>query len=165
MAPAAVRRLAYCGVPGQVGFVAAFLRLCYVSPVFQTLEEKLMLFPVRAALHATITATLLLSAPVAWSANMWFIQDTAGTMTPEDREMYKRTLDEQLDSGTVGQTKEWKNPASGNFGSVKVVKDFTRQEKSCRRVETFAQTKQIKNRARWNFCKQPAGEWKVDTTK
>lgn len=125
-----------------------------------------MLFPVRAALHATITAALLLSSPAAWSANMWFIQDTPlGTMTPEDREMYKRTLDEALDSGTAGQTKEWKNSATGNFGSVKVIKDFTRQGSACRRVETFAQTKQIKNRARWNFCRQPSGEWKVVTTK
>ena len=47
---------------------------------------------------------------------MWFIQDTPlGTMTQEDRELYKRTLDEALDSGTVGQTKEWKNPASGQL--------------------------------------------------
>jgi surface antigen len=78
--------------------------------------------------------------------------------------MYKRTLNEALDSGKPGQTMEWQNPVTGNFGSVKVIKDFTRQGNACRRVETFAQTKQTKNRARWNFCKQPTGEWKVDTT-
>ncbi|MBL8528856.1 MAG: hypothetical protein JNL68_14305 [Burkholderiales bacterium] len=125
-----------------------------------------MPFPIRVGLRALLAATALLIAPAVWSANMWFIQDTPlGTMTPEDREMYKRTLDEALDSGTAGQTKEWKNSATGNFGSVKVIKDFTRQGSACRRVETFAQTKQIKNRARWNFCKQPSGEWKVVTTK
>ncbi|MFO1205899.1 MAG: RT0821/Lpp0805 family surface protein [Burkholderiales bacterium] len=121
-----------------------------------------MPFPVRANLRTVLAATVLLTAPAAWSANMWFIEDTPlGTMTTEDRELYKRTLDEALNSGKPGLTKEWKNPATGNFGSVRVIKDFTRQESECRRVETFAQTKQSRNRARWNFCKQPSGEWKV----
>ena len=72
-----------------------------------------MLFPVRAALQATITATLLLSAPVAWSTNMWFIEDTPlGNMTTEDREMYKRTLDEALDSGTRGTDEGVEEPGA-----------------------------------------------------
>jgi surface antigen len=120
---------------------------------------------VRSLLSAIVAVTLLLPAPLAWSANMWFIEDTPlGTMTPEDRELYKRTLNEALDSAKAGQTNEWRNPATGNFGSVKVIRDFNRQGNACRRVETFAQTKQTKNRARWDFCKQPSGEWKVDAT-
>ena len=123
-----------------------------------------MPFPVRATLRAVVAVTVLLTAPFAWSANTWFIQETPlGTMTQEDRDLYKRTLDEALNNVTVGETKEWKNPETGNFGSVKVIKDFSRHESACRRVETFAQTKQHKNRARWNFCKQSSGEWKVVT--
>lgn len=120
--------------------------------------------PVRSMLRAVVAATLLAAAPATWSVNTWFIEDTPlGTMTQEDRELYKRALDEALKSGNVGETKEWKNPETGNFGSVKVIKDFTRQESACRRVETFAQTKELKNRARWSFCKQPSGEWKIVT--
>jgi surface antigen len=123
-----------------------------------------MSFSVRATLRATIAAVALLSVPAAWSANQWFIEDTPlGTMTQEDRTLYKRTLDEALNSGTVGETREWKNPGTGNLGSVKVIKDFTRDGSACRRVETFAQTKEVKNRARWNFCKQASGEWKIVT--
>lgn len=121
--------------------------------------------PVRATLRAVIAVIFMLTAPAAWAANTWFIQDTPlGNMTQEDRDLYQRTLDEALNSGTVGETKEWKNPVTGNLGSVKVIKDFSRQESACRRVETFAQTKALKNRARWNFCKQPSGEWKVVTS-
>jgi|APFre7841882724_1041349.scaffolds.fasta_scaffold75301_2 surface antigen len=124
-----------------------------------------MPFSLCIALRAVVAATLLLAASAAWSANTWFIQDTPlGTMSQEDRQIYKRTLDEALNSGTVGQTKHWSNPETGNSGSVKVIKDFSRQESACRRVETFAQTKSLKNRARWNFCKQPSGEWKVVTS-
>jgi surface antigen len=124
-----------------------------------------MPFHLCSALRAVVAATLLLATTAAWPANTWFIQDTPlGTMSQEDRQMYKRTLDEALDSGAVGQTKEWRNPETGNSGSVKVIKDFSRQESTCRRVETFAQTKSLKNRARWNFCKQPSGEWKVVTS-
>jgi surface antigen len=120
--------------------------------------------PVRATLRAVVAATLLLAASATWSVNMWFIEDTPlGTMTPADRDMYSRTLEEALNSGNVGETKEWKNPETGNFGSVKVIKDFTRQESACRRVEAFAQTKEVKNRARWNFSKQASGEWKIVT--
>jgi surface antigen len=121
-----------------------------------------MPYRIPATLRAVAAAACLLAAPATWSANLWFIEDTPlGTMTHEDRQMYKSALDDALTSGAVGETKAWKNPETGNFGSVKVIKDFSRQESACRRVETFAQTKQIKNRARWNFCRQPSGEWKV----
>ena len=35
-----------------------------------------MPLPVRASLRAVLAATVLLTAPAAWSANMWFIEDT-----------------------------------------------------------------------------------------
>lgn len=73
------------------------------------------------------------------------------------------TTQRVFDSGKPGEAQDRRNPATGNFGSVPVIKDFTRQDSACRRVETFAQTKQARNRARWNFCKQPSGKWKVVT--
>jgi hypothetical protein len=63
-----------------------------------------MPFPVRVAFRAVAAAIALLATTAVWSANLWFIQDTPlGTMNQEDREMYKRTLDEELDFPKFGQ--------------------------------------------------------------
>ncbi len=79
-----------------------------------------------------------------------------------DRLALERATQSSLETATVGETTTWKNPDSGNQGSITPRKTFKRNDGTyCRE---FTQTVTIGGRTEEAYgtaCRQPDGTWKL----
>lgn len=84
-------------------------------------------------------------------------------LTPGDREMNRKCIDKTLSEAPKGATWNWKNPKSGNSGTITPTSPLRRQAgQTCR---TFNETvtlkdgrsEQISGRA----CKKADGSWEI----
>ena len=79
-----------------------------------------------------------------------------------DRLAVKRTTQESLESAPVGKTTTWKNPDTGNEGTVTPEKTYQRDDGTyCRE---FTQTIKVGGRTEEGYgtaCRQPDGTWKI----
>ena len=82
-----------------------------------------------------------------------------------DRLAMQRTTQQSLEKTPVGKTSTWKNPDSGNYGSVTPKKTYERGDGTyCRE---FTQTITIGGRTEEAYgtaCRQPDGTWKLVST-
>ena len=82
-----------------------------------------------------------------------------------DRLAMQRTTQESLEAAPVGKTSTWKNPDSGNQGSITPKKTYRRADGTyCRE---FTQTITIGGRTEEAYgtaCRQPDGTWKLVST-
>ena len=79
-----------------------------------------------------------------------------------DREMANRTSQRALESQPTGQASVWRNPDSGNSGSITPTRTF--QQSDGRYCREFQQTVTIdgqENRAFGTACRQPDGSWQI----
>lgn len=87
--------------------------------------------------------------------------DIGATMDELDRIKADRAFN-QATQARVGSTINWNNPENGHSGSVKVVRDGTRDDgQYCRE---FQNTVMIGGQARQAYgtaCRQPDGQWKI----
>ncbi len=82
-----------------------------------------------------------------------------------DRLALQRTTQQSLEKAPVGKTSKWKNPDSGNYGSVTPKKTYERADGTyCRE---FTQTITVGGRTEEAYgtaCRQPDGTWKLVPT-
>lgn len=84
-------------------------------------------------------------------------------LTPADREMNRKCINKTLNEAPTGKTWSWKNPKTGNGGTVTPTSPRTRDgAEVCRNFnETVTlkdgRSEQINGRA----CKKPDGSWSV----
>ena len=82
-----------------------------------------------------------------------------------DRLAMQRTTQQTLEKAPVGKTSTWKNPDSGNQGSITPKKTYKRPDGMyCRE---FTQTITIGGRTEEAYgtaCRQPDGTWKLIST-
>ncbi len=82
-----------------------------------------------------------------------------------DRLAMQRTTQRTLETGQVGTTRTWKNPDSGNQGTVTPKKTYQRPDGTyCRE---FQQTITVGGRTEQAYgtaCRQPDGNWKIVST-
>ena len=82
-----------------------------------------------------------------------------------DRLAMQRTTQRTLESAPVGKTSTWKNPDSGNYGSVTPRKTWQQDDGTyCRE---FTQTITVGGRTEEAYgtaCRQPDGTWKIVST-
>lgn len=87
--------------------------------------------------------------------------------THKDIDLYKQASLDLLNNGKRGDTREVKNPDSGNSGIIKLVsidskeEDFTTVECRTLQVETYKQGERFKTSNR-QFCKEEGGGWDID---
>lgn len=75
-------------------------------------------------------------------------------MNEADYNLLTQTLNDLLDNGKDGAKRSWKNPATNNTGSVKVILSYTDGTLNCRRVGFLLKTaNQLKTRSEHNLCK------------
>jgi hypothetical protein len=60
--------------------------------------------------------------------------ETHITLTQQDLDMIREAVTNQVYGKPVGAKADWRNPASGNSGSIKLVKKLTRQNQQCEDV-------------------------------
>ena len=82
-----------------------------------------------------------------------------------DRLAIDRTTQESLESAPAGETTVWKNPDSGNEGTVTPQRTYQRDDGTyCRE---FTQTIKVGGRTEEGYgtaCRQPDGSWKIVST-
>lgn len=80
-----------------------------------------------------------------------------------DMDMMEAAADEVLDSAADGEGRDWRNDQSGNSGSVKAIRSFTKDGNDCRRVEVVnnaAKATKGSNRSQLDLCKIES-TWKI----
>ena len=86
------------------------------------------------------------------------------TLTQEDLDKMRQTVNQQIHGKPVGSTASWANPNSKNSGTIKLLKKFATRNMRC---ETIGYTLQTAAPAvtpehyEFNSCLQPDGSWKI----
>jgi surface antigen len=119
-----------------------------------------------AILRLLLTAALLLSLhPVSARAQMlgpsW---ETYVTLSQADLDMIKGALGQQIHNQQPGTSASWRNPTSGNSGSVTLLKTFARQGRRCDQIEyrlNPPENAKPSDRFVLTSCMQPDGTWKL----
>jgi surface antigen len=80
----------------------------------------------------------------------------------KDKEMAAQASQKALESGQSGKAVAWKNPDTGNSGSLTPVRTY--QAASGQYCREYTQTVTIDNRPQQSYgtaCRQPDGSWKI----
>lgn len=81
---------------------------------------------------------------------------------PADFELLWATVDE-VSHGKVGASKTWQNGATGNGGTIKLLKVFTSTDgRDCRRLRIDNHAHSLKGSTKQIVCKTPEGKWMLD---
>ncbi len=90
--------------------------------------------------------------------------ETNVTLAQADLDMIKAALAQQIHNKRLGASAAWSNPASGNSGSVTLLKIFARQGRRCEQIEyrmSPPQAARPSDRFVLISCLQPDGSWKL----
>jgi hypothetical protein len=90
--------------------------------------------------------------------------ETHITLTQQDLDMVRGAVTNQVHGKPVGIIATWSNPASGNSGSIKLVKKLTRKNQQCEDIEYTVRssgTPVYTEHYHFISCLQPDGTWKI----
>ena len=105
----------------------------------------------------------LLIAGVA-QAQLLPIWETHITLTQQDLDMIREAVTNQVHGKPVGTKAHWRNPASGNSGSIKLVKKLPRKNQQCEDLGYTVRsggTPVYTEHYHFISCLQPDGNWKI----
>jgi surface antigen len=113
-------------------------------------------------LQHTLVA-LGLAASFSVSAGNWnFLEfGPVNYFSERDFEIFQQTVNDALEHARDSEVRRWSNPDSGAFGSVKLLSSYKSESTPCRRAEISNNVKKSSGVSRFDFCKQPDGEWKI----
>ena len=86
------------------------------------------------------------------------------TLTQEDLDKMRQTVNQQIHGKPVGTTASWANPDSKNSGTVKLIKKFTARNMRCETIGYTLMTTRMAaapEHYELNSCLQPDGSWKI----
>jgi surface antigen len=86
------------------------------------------------------------------------------TLTPDDLDMMRRAVTQQIHGKPVGTTATWSNPSSKNSGTIRLLKKFTARNMRCETIGyTLVTTASAAAPEHYelNSCLQPDGTWKI----
>lgn len=90
--------------------------------------------------------------------------ETHITLTQQDLDMIRDAVTNQVHGKPVGTTTTWSNPASGNSGSIKLVKKLARKNQPCEDIQYIVRsggTPAYTEHYHFISCLQPDGTWKI----
>jgi len=86
------------------------------------------------------------------------------TLTRDDLDMMRQTVNQQIHGKPVGTAASWANPNSRNSGTIKLLKKFTARNMRCETIGytlTTSATAVGPEHYEFNSCLQPDGTWKI----
>ena len=86
------------------------------------------------------------------------------TLTQDDLDKMRQTVNQQIHGKPVGTTASWTNPNSKNSGTVKLLKKFTARNMRCETIGYTLKTTAMAaepEHYELNSCLQPDGSWKI----
>jgi surface antigen len=113
------------------------------------------------------TVALILASLAAASAQAQLLGpgwETNITLKQDDIDLIHRTVDQQIHGKAVGTTATWSNPATGNAGTIKLLKKDKSKNLQCETVQyTLTTTARRVSPEHYTFhsCLQPDGTWKI----
>jgi surface antigen len=112
-----------------------------------------VLIPVVVGLVATSVQAQLLPT---WETHI--------VLTQQDLDMIRGAVTNQVHGKPVGTTASWSNPASGNSGSIRLVKKLARQNRQCEEIAYTVRSGGppiYTEHYHFTSCLQPDGTWKI----
>jgi surface antigen len=86
------------------------------------------------------------------------------TLTQQDLDMIRATVTEKIHRKHTGTVATWSNPASGNSGTIKLVKKLILNNQKCEEIEYTVRsggTPAYSEHYHFTSCRQPDGTWKI----
>lgn len=83
------------------------------------------------------------------------------TMDEYDKQMLEKSSHQALEFSPSGNRVEWRNPDSGNNGSITPTKSFKEDGRYCREYIQEVTIGGEKQKAYGKACRQPDGNWKI----
>ena len=90
--------------------------------------------------------------------------ETNITLTQDDLDKMRQTVNQQIHGKPVGTTVSWTNPNSKNSGTIKLLKKFNARNVRCETIGYTLMTTATKvepEHYEFNSCLQPDGSWKI----
>jgi len=110
---------------------------------------------------SVVLGLLLASSPAFGQGAAWRRKTQPGSaLTASDLALQDAAIQRGLDRLPNDGVEPWKNPDTGNSGSVKPVASFMDGELRCRQFELEIVTVQTRQRV-LKACRQPDGTWKL----
>ena len=104
----------------------------------------------------------LASVAIGALAGAWMGGEIGKSLDAADKAFMNRTTQESLEYSKSGTTSSWRNPDSGNSGTVKPTQSY--QKASGDFCRTFEQTIYVSGKtetATGRACRNPDGTWKI----
>jgi len=101
----------------------------------------------------------IVPAQAQWLGPTW---ETNIVLTQLDLDMIHAAVTQQIHGKAVGTTASWSNPASYNWGSIRLVKKLADQQ--CEELEytmSTARPEIYSEHYHFTSCLQPDGTWKI----
>jgi len=86
------------------------------------------------------------------------------TLTQQDLDMIRQTVNQQIHGKAVGATASWSNPSSQNSGTIRLLKKFPARNMHCEEIGyTLMTTAMAVSPEHYTLdsCLQPDGSWKI----
>jgi surface antigen len=90
--------------------------------------------------------------------------ETHIVLSQQDIDMIHGAVTNQVHGKPMGTKTHWTNPASGNSGTIKLVKKLTRQNQQCENIAYTVRsggTPVYSEHYHFISCLQPDGNWKI----
>jgi len=105
-----------------------------------------------------------LASPAAQAQFLGLGFESNITLTQQDLDMIRQTVNQQIHGKPVGATASWSNPSSQNSGSIRLLKKFPARDMHCEEIGyTLMTTAMAVSPEHYtlNSCLQPDGSWKI----
>lgn len=118
-------------------------------------------------MKAWLAACLVLGAAVGSEAsaqtNLGDLRDApSAKFQPADFDLLWATVDE-VSRGKIGAAKSWENGATGNGGTIKLLKVFTSTDgRDCRHLRIDNHANSLKGSTKQIVCATSEGKWMLD---
>jgi surface antigen len=86
------------------------------------------------------------------------------TLTQQDLDMIRQTVNQQIHGKPVGATASWSNPSSQNSGTIRLLKKFPARNMHCEEIGYTLMTTAMAvapEHYTLDSCLQPDGSWKI----
>ena len=86
------------------------------------------------------------------------------TLTQQDLDLIRQTVNQQIHGKAVGATASWSNPSSQNSGTIRLLKKFPARNMHCEEIGyTLMTTAMAVSPEHYTLdsCLQPDGSWKI----
>ena len=105
-----------------------------------------------------------LASPAAQAQFLGLGFESNITLTQQDLDTIRQTVNQQIHGKPVGATASWSNPRSQNSGTIRLLKKFLARNMHCEEIGyTLMTTARAVSPEHYTLdgCLQPDGSWKI----